>query len=157
MKTLLCITHEEFLAITQFLQEHKNSYGYGYRYLMLPVQISYYTGLRAGELAGLCWEDIDIPGRKLFVRRSMYYDSVDKCWELKVPKSSKQRVVDFGETLAEILSDAKAAKAADQKLCGELYHQQYCQVQNIKGRTHYIIYTDLHSEIGIIGSRVAHG
>lgn len=151
------ITHEEFLAITDFLQKHKNTFGQGYRYMLLPVQISYYTGLRAGELCGLSWEDVDIKGRRLIVRRSMYYDTMNKCWELKVPKNGKQRIVDFGQTLAEILTVAKAEQAADQKTFDGYYHTHYCQVKNIKGRQHYIIYTDLRTDNGMISSRVGRG
>ena len=127
------ITHDEFLKVVEFLSTHKNSYGDGYEYMVLPVQISYYTGLRAGEIAGLCWDDIDIPGRRLIVRRSMFKDSGTKCWELKVPKNGKQRVVDFGETLAGILTEAKEQQERDRKLYGELYQKHYCQIQSIKG------------------------
>ncbi len=151
------ISHGEFLAISEFLREYKNSFGWGYRYMLLPVQISYYTGLRAGELAGLSWEDVDMKGRRLIVRRSMYYDTVNKCWELKTPKNGKQRIVDFGQTLAEILAAAKAEQNADQKMFGEYYQAHYCQVKNISGRQHHIIYTDIKTETGVISSRVAYG
>lgn len=151
------ISHEQFQRIEVFLQEHKNSYGIGYRYMLLPVQISYYTGLRAGELAGLCWEDVDIAGRQIIVRRSMYYDTVNKCWELKVPKNGKQRIVDFGDTLAQILTAAKTEQAADETRYGELYHSHFCQVQNICGRQHHIVFTKMPMNNEIIGSRVGHG
>lgn len=151
------ISHEQFQRIEVFLQEHKNSYGIGYRYMLLPVQISYYTGLRAGELAGLCWEDVDIAGRRIIVRRSMYYDTVNKCWELKVPKNGKQRIVDFGDTLAQILTAAKTEQAADETRYGELYHSHFCQVQNICGRQHHIVFTKMPMNNEIIGSRVGHG
>ena len=151
------ISHEQFQRIETFLQEHKNSYGIGYLYMLLPVQISYYTGLRAGELAGLCWEDVDIAGRRIIVRRSMYYDTVNKCWELKVPKNGKQRIVDFGDTLAKILTAAKAKQAADETRYGELYHSHFCQVQNICGRQHHIVFTKMSMVNEIIGSRVGHG
>lgn len=151
------ISHEQFQRIEVFLQEHKNSYGIGYRYMLLPVQISYYTGLRAGELAGLCWEDVDIAGRRIIVRKSMYYDTVNKCWELKVPKNGKQRIVDFGDTLAQILTAAKTEQAADETRYGELYHSHFCQVQNICGRQHHIVFTKMPMNNEIIGSRVGHG
>lgn len=151
------ISHEQFHRIEVFLQEHKNSYGIGYRYMLLPIQISYYTGLRAGELAGLCWEDVDIAGRRIIVRRSMYYDTANKCWELKVPKNGKQRIVDFGDTLANILTVAKAEQAADETRYGELYQTHFCQVQNICGRQHHVIFTKMPLVNEVIGSRVGHG
>ena len=151
------ITVDQFHEIEDFLRKHRNTYGEGYQYMLLPVQISYYTGLRAGELAGLSWEDVDIPGRKLIVRRSMYYDTANKCWELKMPKNGKQRIVDFGETLAEILSHAKAEQSDNQKAYEGFYQKHFCQMKNIGGRQHCIIYTDINSDNGVIGSRVAHG
>ena len=151
------ITHDEYKRIIEFLSTHKNSYGDDYRYMILPVQISYYTGLRAGELAGLCWDDVDIPGRRLIVRRSMFKDTGTKSWELKAPKNRKQRVVDYGETLANILMEAKTQQENDRKLYGDLYQKHYCQTQSIKGRPHNIVFTDIHTDTGIIGSRVGHG
>ena len=151
------ITHKQYREIVEFLSTHKNSYGHDYKYMILPIQISYYTGLRAGELAGLCWDDVDIANRKLVVRRSMFKDTATKCWELKTPKNGKQRVVDFGETLAHILTEAKAEQELDAKRYGELYQHHYCQAQTIKGRPHNIIFSDIHTDSGIIGSRVGHG
>ena len=74
-----------------------------------------------------------------------------------MPKNGKQRIVDFGETLAGILAEAKAQQERDRKLYGELYQKHYCQIQSIKGRQHNMIFTDIHTETGIIGSRVGHG
>ena len=87
----------------------------------------------------------------------MFKDYVTKCWELKVPKNRKQRVVDFGDTLAKILADAKVQQEQDRKLYGELYQKHYCQTQNISGRQHNILFSDICTEYGIIGSRVGHG
>ena len=106
------ITHDEFLKVVEFLSTHKNSYGDGYEYMVLPVQISYYTGLRAGEIAGLC---------------------------------------------CGILTEAKEQQERDRKLYGELYQKHYCQIQSIKGRQHNMIFTDIHTKNGVIGSRVGHG
>lgn len=55
------------------------------------------TGLRAGELVALRWEDVDLAGRKLIVRRSM--------WE-KIegpPKSGRIREVPIASDLAAAL------------------------------------------------------
>ena len=156
-ESLEIITHNEFKQIEEFLTTHKNSFGAGYRYMLLPVQISYYTGLRAGELCGLNWEDIDIPGRRLIVRRSMYQDTGTRCWELKVPKNGKSRIVDFGDTLAGILTEARKQQESDKKEYNEYYQRHYCQLRNIKGRPHHMIFSDIHTDNGVIGSRVGHG
>lgn len=151
------ISQDQFRQIEEFLLTHRNSYGQGYQHLLLPIQISYYTGLRAGELCGLCWDDIDLKANRLIVRRSMYQDTGNKCWELKTPKNGKQRTVDFGASLAAILADAKAMQAENEKTYGKYYQKHYCQVNTLIGRQHYMIYTDLFTENGIIGSRVGHG
>ena len=54
-------------------------------------------------------------------------------------------------------SETGEEQAADQKTFDGYYHTHYCQVKNIKGRQHYIIYTDIKCDNGIIGSRVGHG
>ena len=151
------ITHPQFQEIEAFLQKHQNMYGVGYRYMLLPVQISYYTGLRAGEICGLNWEDIDIPGRRLMVRRSMYFDTANKAWELKTPKNGKSRIVDFGDTLAKILIRAKSEQEENRFTYGELYQSHFCRQENICGRQHYLIYSDVPTPTGVISSRVGHG
>ena len=151
------ISHQQFHEIESFLSEHHNSFGDNYRYMLLPVQIAYYTGLRAGELCGLTWDDIDIPGRKLTVRRSMYYDRVDSVWELKPPKNGKSRIVDFGDTLAKILTDALSEQEADRANYGNMYQHHYCREENILGRPHHIICSVVPTDDGGISSRVGHG
>ena len=41
---------------------------------LLPMQIAYYTGLRIGEACALTWQDINLDGQYLTVRRSMRYN-----------------------------------------------------------------------------------
>ena len=74
-------THGEYLRITSYLSSVED-----YCYLTLPIQIAYHTGMRAGEVCGLTWEDIDFENQVLYVRRSMYYDKDLKTWELKGSK-----------------------------------------------------------------------
>jgi len=49
------ITYDEYLKSISFLQNNEQ-----YRYLALPIQIAFYTGMRAGEVCGLTWDDIDL-------------------------------------------------------------------------------------------------
>ena len=123
----------------------------------LPVQIAYHTGLRAGEVCGLAWEDIDLAGRNLTVRRSLYYDTENKCWELKVPKNGKSRVVAFGDTLAGILRQAKKKQLEDKMAYGPLYQKHFYQINEIRGRQHCQIFTELDPSVRILSSRCTKG
>lgn len=55
---------------------------------MIPIAL--FTGLRLGELLALQWDDVDLPRRRLHVRRAM-----DGRGVLKPPKSNRARVVDL--------------------------------------------------------------
>lgn len=71
------------------------------------MQISYHTGMRAGEVCGLTWDDVDFENQCIYVKHSMYYDSNTKCRELKTPKNGKSRIIDFGDSLHKIFQKAK--------------------------------------------------
>lgn len=146
------ISNEEYCQITDMLAQHETD-----SYLLLPVQIAYHTGMRAGEVCGLTWQDIDLKNMCLTVKRSMYYDMETKCWELKVPKSNKPRVIDFGESLAEILKKERRRQFEDATRNGPLYHKHYFQVREINGRQHYQIFTDPGDGIPANASRATKG
>ncbi len=71
------------------------------------VQIAYFTGLRLGEVAGLTWQDINLEEQYLTVRRSIRYNGATHKHEIGPTKWKKIRVVDFGDTLADILRKQK--------------------------------------------------
>lgn len=73
----------------------------------LPMQIAYYTGLRIGEACALTWQDINLDGQYLTVRRSMRYNRQRHKTEMSATKRKKVRTVDFCDTLADILRKAK--------------------------------------------------
>ena len=91
------------------------------------------------------------------VRHSMYFDTANKAWELKTPKNGKSRIVDFGDTLARILMRAKSEQEENRLTYGELYQRHFCGQENICGRQHYLIYSDVPTPNGVISSRVGHG
>lgn len=57
-----------------------------------------YVGLRPGELCGLEWDDLDLAGREMFVRRSL-----DATGELKLPKNGQTRTVTVPPPAAEAI------------------------------------------------------
>ncbi len=57
-----------------------------------------YTGIRPGELAGLRWEDIDLPEREIHVRRS-----IDATGHQKLPKNGRTRLITVPPAAADVL------------------------------------------------------
>ena len=107
---------------------------------ILPVQIAYFTGMRLGEVVGLTWQDINLEKQYLTVRRSVRYSSARRKTEIGPVKRKKVRVVDFGDTLAEILKKAKKEQHRHRLQYGQLYHRNYYKEVREKNRVHYEYY-----------------
>ena len=128
------ITHEQFLKLTEFLKAKENP-------ALLPIQIAYYTGLRIGEVCGLTWQDINLDGQYLTVRRSIRYNGARHKIEIGSTKRSKIRTVDFCDTLAAILRAAKTEQHKNRFRYGALYNFNYYKEVKEKDRTYYEVYT----------------
>ena len=128
------ISYEQFLELNEMLSKKKNP-------ALLPIQIAYYTGLRIGEACSLTWQDIDLKEQRLTVRRSIRYNSVRHRTEIGTTKRKKIRSVDFCNTLADILKEAKKAQMLDRLACGPLYSQNYYLSIEEKNRTYYEVYS----------------
>ena len=96
----MILTHEMYQKLLEELSKRSKD-------AILPVQIAYYAGLRLGEVAGLTWQDINLEEQYLTVRRSVRYNGTRHKTEIGPTKRKKVRVVDFGDTLAQILKTAK--------------------------------------------------
>lgn len=119
-KTSPTITHQQYLQITDFLRKEKSP-------ALLPIQVAYYTGLRIGEVCGLTWQDINLEEQYLIVRRSMGYNRTRHKTEIGATKRNKIRIVDFCDTLTEILRQAK-----------EEQHRQRIQFKGIYKKNYYV-------------------
>ena len=128
------ISYEQFLELNEMLFKKKNP-------ALLPIQIAYYTGLRIGEVCSLTWQDIDLKEQRLTVRRSIRYNSARHRTEIGTTKRKKIRSVDFCNTLAEILKEAKKTQMLDRLACGPLYSQNYYLTIEEKNRTYYEVYS----------------
>lgn len=126
------ISHKQYLTIIEYLNKKNNP-------AKLPFQIAYYTGLRLGEVCGLLWQDIDLEGQYITVRRSMRYNSIRHKTELGTTKRNKVRTIDFCDALADILKNEKLnqEKLYKRKLC---YRNYYKKVYD-RNREHYEIYS----------------
>lgn len=97
--------------------------------------------LTKAEVCGLTWQDINLEGQFLTVRRSMRYNTARYKIEIDTTKRNKVRTVDFCDTLAEILKAAKAKQHKNRFRYGELYYLNYCKAVMDKGRTYYEVYS----------------
>ena len=76
------------------------------------------SGMRAGELCGLRWSDVDLPARSLVVRRSMARADGGG-YELAEPKTARsRRTVMLPAVAVEGLRRQKARQAADKLAAG---------------------------------------
>ena len=133
------ITHEQYLDLLEYLRKKKNP-------AILPIQIAYYTGLRIGEVCGLTWQDINLEEQYLTVRRSLRYNNIRHKYEIGATKRKKVRIVDFCDTLAEILKKAKKEQHRQRFQYGELYHRNYYKQVTDKGRMYYEVYNLQNTE-----------
>ncbi len=98
------LTPEEYQKLIDFLEKRSKD-------AILPVQIAYFTGLRIGEVAGLTWQDINLDEQYLTVRRSIRYNGARHTTEIGPTKRGKVRIVDFGDTLTDILKKSQERTA----------------------------------------------
>ena len=128
------ITHQQYNEIVDYLTKKKSS-------SLLAVQIAYYAGLRIGEVTGLSWDDINLEEQYLTVRRSLSRNNARHKLELGPTKRKKVRIVDFGDTLAEILRKAKKEQHKQRFQYGQLYQRNYYKEVREKNRVYYELYS----------------
>lgn len=102
----------------------------------LPVMIAYHTGLRIGEICALSWSNVNLREKYIVVNKSMFYNTELKQWELGKPKGGISRTVDFGNTLAEILKQAKKQQQENRMFFGENYIENYLERITVDGMEH---------------------
>jgi integrase len=91
------LTHNEYLKIMSYLDRKGSFY-------KLPIQISYYSGLRLGEVCGLSWNDINLEEQYIVVRRALVKNTVrGGRYEFTTPKRNKVRIVEIPDVLKNIL------------------------------------------------------
>ena len=113
----MILTHEMYQKLLEELFKRSKD-------AILPVQTAYYAGLRLGEVAGLTWQDINLEEQYLTVRRSVCYNGTRHKTEIGPTKRKKVCVVDFGDTLAEILRTAtREAKRTSARLLDKVVWQ----------------------------------
>ena len=119
-KELNIMTKEEQLVFEGFMKKYRM----GTAYIVLVN-----TGLRAGELSGLTWKDVDFENKALYVRRGMqkittYDDDFNKIKRERkvtdVKTENSYRVVPMLDKVVRILQEYKKKVQAEQEELAEL-------------------------------------
>lgn len=130
IKNTTPLTKEMYDKLLEYLAVHHPD-------AILPVQISYYSGLRLGEVSGLVWQDINLEEQYMIVRRSVSYNSQRHMIQIGSTKRGKVRTVDFGDTLADIFKNAQAKQIQNEEEFGMLYHNCYYKKVRERNRIYY--------------------
>ena len=73
----------------------------------MAVELSLYTGMRVGELAGLCWSSIDFDSKVIFIERSEKHDRETGEYYLSSTKNDKVRIFPMTEEIEDVLLRVK--------------------------------------------------
>lgn len=86
----------------------------------IPLQIAFYTGMRASEVCGLTWDCIDLDEGKIKVEKIIIKKGMEWCFG--TPKtSSSQREILIGKTLIDILKKYKKYQIENRLKYGKYY------------------------------------
>lgn len=101
------------------------AYPVGHKY-RVPILLAYYTGMRAGEILGLEWGDIDLDNRTICVRHQIQKDDLSQLFYAETPKTeSSHRDFYIDSQMASELKKWKTAQGANRMKRGEAYQLVY--------------------------------
>jgi len=122
---LKVISIEDYKRIIERFPEGSNFY--------IPIQISFYTGMRASEVCGMTWDCIDIENKKITVDKLIYKEDV---WCFGTPKTeSSERTIEMGKILTEILKRHKESQEKN-KLMYDIHYDNKTYIYKDRNRTY---------------------
>lgn len=90
----------------------------------LAILVSFYSGMRLGEVFGLCWEDIDSDNKIINVNKTMSYSSSN--WHLTTPKTKTSiRKIPVPKILFDYLEGYKKNLLSNKMKYGEYFMENY--------------------------------
>ncbi len=132
------IKSEVMVKIFERFPERSSSY--------IPLKLGYECGLRLGETFGLCWEDIDLVNKVIYINRQVQwypdrertvFDKLTKngsteCgngyWYFSSPKYNSYRVIEISDELAEVLCREKKRQEKAEEYYGVYYQKYYADI-----------------------------
>ncbi|HAU5075439.1 TPA: site-specific integrase [Clostridioides difficile] len=109
------ITLDEFNKILEIYPKNTNIY--------IPLLIGFHTGMRKGEILGLCWDNVDLDNNIIKVRKNLIKRKVSE-FELASPKTKTSiRDIKIGDTLSRILKEEKLNQKKQKIKIGKWYKE----------------------------------
>ena len=96
------------LLLNQLQSDHQEKPNYMPSY---AIEFSIYTGLRAGELAGLKWEDILLDKKVIIISRSEKYDRINKEYFISSTKTYKTRTFPISDNILLFLEGIRSLQS----------------------------------------------
>lgn len=93
------------------------------------VELSLYTGMRVGELAGLKWEHVNFDSNIIRICSSEKYNPKTKEYYISETKTGKERIIPLTDDMKDVLKRTKAEEARNGYLCEFVF-------SNEEGRVH---------------------
>ncbi len=72
--------------------------------LKFAIEFSFYSGMRAGELSGLRWEDVDFQNNTIFIHSSEKLNRMTGEYTVEGTKNGKERTIPLTEEMRKVLS-----------------------------------------------------
>ena len=106
------------------LEELLTAFPFGHP-LHLPIVIAYHTGMRMGEVLGLCWDCVDLSAETITVARQMCYTASIGYYFGEPKTATSKRTIPIDGELIALLKRWKAQQAANELECGGGYFYSY--------------------------------
>ena len=101
----------------------------------MPIQIAYHTGMRVGEVLGLCWDAVDVDAGTVEVKRQIIYTPATGDMIGPPKTKSSVRTIPIDGDLLALLRRWKAAQAKTELAAGKSYLYAY---EDTEGRLWHI-------------------